>query len=199
MSETRQTILSALGADRLLSAAGLSNAAAIVAQGLEHLRTAVQAQSDALSLNTQAVISSVAAVAGGGVASVVADIAGSTGKSLLGGLSMGPLVSGIVGLFTGGGDNSEPPPLVTYQPPPSVQFEGAASQEAGGQIRAASYDQYGQPRQQAGTAPFFAPAITVQVQAMDSRSFLDHSDDIAQAVREAILNGHALSGVVNES
>ncbi|MGI8990140.1 MAG: hypothetical protein ACR2I2_11230 [Bryobacteraceae bacterium] len=43
-----------------------------------------------------------------------------------------------------------------------------------------------------------APQITIQVQAMDSRSFLDHSHDIAQAVREAMLNMHALNDVVND-
>jgi len=48
------------------------------------------------------------------------------------------------------------------------------------------------------TTPYFAAPITVQVQAMDSRSFLDHSDDIARAVREAILSAHALGDVVNE-
>jgi len=40
--------------------------------------------------------------------------------------------------------------------------------------------------------------IVVNVQAMDSRSFLDHSQDIAQAVREAMLNMHALNDVVSE-
>ena len=48
------------------------------------------------------------------------------------------------------------------------------------------------------TAPGYAPAVTVQVQAIDSRSFLDHSDEIARAVREAILNSHALGSVVSE-
>jgi hypothetical protein len=33
---------------------------------------------------------------------------------------------------------------------------------------------------------------------MDSRSFLDHSDDIARAVRDAMLNMHALNDVVSE-
>ena len=49
-----------------------------------------------------------------------------------------------------------------------------------------------------GAAPVYAPAVTVQVQAMDSRSFMDHSDEIARAVREAILNSHALGSVVSE-
>jgi hypothetical protein len=43
-----------------------------------------------------------------------------------------------------------------------------------------------------------APQITIQVQAIDSRSFQDHSAEIAQAVREAMLNSHALNDVVNE-
>ncbi len=40
--------------------------------------------------------------------------------------------------------------------------------------------------------------VNVQVQAMDSRSFLDHSQEIARAVREAMLNSHALNDVVSE-
>jgi len=40
--------------------------------------------------------------------------------------------------------------------------------------------------------------VTVQVQAMDSRSFLDHSAEIARAVREAMLNMHSLNDVVSE-
>ncbi len=33
---------------------------------------------------------------------------------------------------------------------------------------------------------------------MDSRSFMDHSDDIARAVREALLNAHSLNDVMSE-
>jgi hypothetical protein len=45
-----------------------------------------------------------------------------------------------------------------------------------------------------------APAaqITVQVQAMDSRSFLDHSQDIALAVRQAMLETTVLNDVIRE-
>jgi hypothetical protein len=38
--------------------------------------------------------------------------------------------------------------------------------------------------------------ITVQVQAMDSQSFLDHSDDIAAAVRQAMLTSTTLNDVI---
>jgi hypothetical protein len=43
-----------------------------------------------------------------------------------------------------------------------------------------------------------APQITVNVQAMDARSFLDRSGDIAAAVREAMLNLNSINDVVNE-
>lgn len=43
-----------------------------------------------------------------------------------------------------------------------------------------------------------APTITVNVQAMDSQSFLDRREDIARAVREAMLQSHSLNDVVSE-
>ena len=43
-----------------------------------------------------------------------------------------------------------------------------------------------------------APTINIQVSAMDSRLFLDHSSQIAQAVREAMLNMHSLNDFVSE-
>ena len=43
-----------------------------------------------------------------------------------------------------------------------------------------------------------APQITVNVQAMDARSFMDRSNDIALAVRDAMLNLNSINDVVNE-
>ena len=43
-----------------------------------------------------------------------------------------------------------------------------------------------------------ATQVTVNIHAMDSRSFLDRSQDIAQAVREAMLNMHSINDVVND-
>ena len=40
-------------------------------------------------------------------------------------------------------------------------------------------------------------SILVQVQAMDSQSFMDHSNDIAQAVRQAMLNLHSVNDVIS--
>jgi hypothetical protein len=38
--------------------------------------------------------------------------------------------------------------------------------------------------------------VTVNVSAMDSQSFMDRSNDIASAVREAMLNLHPINDVV---
>ena len=89
--------------------------------------------------------------------------------------------------------------------PPAIQFQGA---EVGGRVMNADYDQtgaargYGTPASGrtteggSGSAP--APQITVNVQAMDARSFMDRSNDIALAVRDAMLNLNSINDVVND-
>ena len=56
--------------------------------------------------------------------------------------------------------------------------------------------QGGAPR--AMTNSSAAAQITVQVQAMDSSSFLDHSQDIALAVRQAMLQSTVLNDVIRD-
>jgi hypothetical protein len=118
---------------------------------------------------------------------------------------MAPLVSGLLGLF-GGGDSSTPPPLEKYSLPPSISFDTADTPDG---LRLADYGQSGSARAYtpAGAAPTGtaaqasaggAPQITVNVQAMDARSFLDRSTDIAAAVREAMLNLNSINDVVND-
>ena len=68
--------------------------------------------------------------------------------------------------------------------------------ESGGQAFAVDNPQGGLPRPAQTAAP---AQITVQVQAMDSRSFLDHSADIAMAVRQAMLESSVLNDVVREA
>lgn len=108
------------------------------------------------------------------------------------GLGVAPLIGGLISLFSGG--QEEPAPFVKYALPSPVNFQAA---EQGGMIVAADYDQAGMPR---AAAPATAsPAqVTVQVQAMDARSFLDRSGDIAMAVRDAMLNLNSINDVVND-
>jgi hypothetical protein len=131
------------------------------------------------------------------------------------GMGVVPLIVGLLGLFEGGGTPA-PPPLVKYAMPDPIYFEGA---DIGSDAMGADYDQTGMPRAysaapnrasaQAGgiavpggaaspAAGAPAPQITVNVQAMDSRSFLDHSSEIAQAVRDAMLNLNSINDVVND-
>jgi hypothetical protein len=49
-----------------------------------------------------------------------------------------------------------------------------------------------------GTASGGTPQITFNVQAMDARSFMDRSSDIAAAVRDAMLNLNSINDVVND-
>ena len=106
---------------------------------------------------------------------------------------MAPRVGSLIGLFGGGGED-EPAPFVKYAMPASVNIEAA---ERGGRISVSDYDQMGMAR--AFQPPAAAPSqITVNVQAMDARSFLDRSGDIALAVRDAMLNSNSINDVVND-
>lgn len=155
----------------------------------------------------------------GGIGSAVESIASTVLKS---GFGMLPLVTGLLGLF-GGGGAPDPPPLVKYAMPASLSFQGA---ETGAGLGNGDYDQNGMPRAYGGggggasgtasavggstasgsgtagggIAPSTpaAPQITVNVQAMDARSFLDRSNDIAAAVRDAMLNLNSINDVVND-
>ena len=123
------------------------------------------------------------------------------------------LIAGLVSAF-GGGGSSTPPPLVKYAMPAAVDFQAAESQ---GQVSGLDYDQTGTPRSYAaagtsgtasgtasggangsGSGNGGAPQITFNVQAMDARSFMDRSGDIALAVREAMLNLNSINDVVND-
>lgn len=120
------------------------------------------------------------------------------------GFGLAPLISGLVSLFSGG-DTAAPAPLVKYALPAAVSFQAAESQ---GQVTGLDYDQTGTPRSYAPAGASGSTAsssgngaasqITVNVQAMDARSFMDRSNDIALAVRDAMLNLNAINDVVND-
>jgi hypothetical protein len=139
---------------------------------------------------------------GGGGASAL-----SIASTVLGsGLGIVPLIGGFIGLFDGGGGGSTQQPLTRYAMPDSISFQGA---ETGGGIAEGDTDQTGTPRAASGgggsTSGGSATAsggsggsqITVQVQAMDARSFMDRSSDIAAAVRDAMLNLNSINDVVS--
>ena len=131
------------------------------------------------------------------------------------------LIPKLIGLFSRG--SSTPPVLEKYAMPSSISFESA---DTGSGLSASDFDQMGAPRSYSsavdtaeaagggtaanssvggqgggtsgsgGTAP--APQISVTVQTMDAQSFLDNSEQIARAVRGAMLNLGSINDVVNE-
>jgi hypothetical protein len=169
---------------------GLSDEIAQLAAQLQQLQAASQASVASIQADSRTTSSGTSS--GGSIGSTLLDVFG-------GGLGLSPLITGIASLFGGGSDSSTPAPLTKFALPPSIQANGGVS-ESGGQAFAVDNPQGGLPRAAPAGGQASAPAqITVQVQAMDSQSFLDHSSDIAMAVRQAMLQSSVLNDVVREA
>jgi hypothetical protein len=218
-STSQQTILSAFNnaAGSQGSGGGSAGSAGSQAtstdQGLTDALTqatqVINAQTEATSANTDALGIETQTKSSGSSGSSAASDAVSTVSSVLGGgLSLLPLISIFTSLF--GGQAQQPAPLVPYSMPPALNLQTTTNDQdvtygENGLPKTGSQPSSNQPaaNQQASTQPASSGAsstqqITVQVQAMDSQSFLDHSDDIAQAVRQAMLNMSSLNDVVND-
>jgi hypothetical protein len=116
----------------------------------------------------------------------------SAAESVLGGGGLlTPILSGIMSLL-GGSTTSES--LAAPQPfslPAPIAVQATVSSNAGSVAPPA-------PSTPAMGGRAGGGSVIVQVNAMDSRSFLDHKDEIAQAVREAVLHSHGLNDVFSE-
>ncbi len=155
-----------------------------------------QSINDALMQQTVAAMTQPAS-GGGGEGSTGSSILSTIGGVLGGGLGLAPLVSGLAGLFGGGGDSSAPAALPTYMAPLPINIDAGFS-EGGGGAYGVDSAQGGAPRAMTNSSSTAASQITVQVQAMDSSSFLDHSQDIALAVRQAMLQSTVLNDVIRD-
>ena len=173
------------GAD---SSASQSQASGEITQ----LEAQFRQQADLIQANTQALQSNTSAHAGSAAGGI-----GSTAASILGG-GLGlfsPIVSGLLSLFgVGGGSGSAPAPLPFYTPPPSVQMSDTLRTATPSTVSAGSAATGGGGNTASGASA--APQVTVNVSAMDSQSFMDRSGDIANAVRQAMLNLHPINDVV---
>ena len=161
---------------------------------MAQLHATGQRHVDGLLDNTKALADNSASRASSSAQQTAVDTAKHLGLPIFASPIVG-LVEGIAKLF-----KQDPPPapvLAKYQMPEAVNFQGLVSPD--GRVSASDYSAAGQARPYA--QPQASPAaqnITVQVQAFDSKSFLDHSGEIAQAVRQALLENHALSDVVGD-
>lgn len=150
-----------------------------------------QSQISALQDNTQAVSQNTTSKTNSG--SSVASTVESAASSFLGGglSSLSPLLGGLLSLFGGGGQTVTAP--APFMLPVPVQSQAGVTASTPGEVSPVSYGETGQPRAQSSAAP----QVTIQVNAMDSQSFMDHSDDIAMAVKQAILNSSSLNDVIS--
>ena len=157
------------------------------------LSSITQSQISALEDNTQAVSQNTTSKASGG-SSVASGVAGAASSFLGGGLgALSPLLGGLLSLFGGGSQTlATPAPFLLPNP---VQSQAGVSASEPGQVVPVSYGATGQPR---GVSAGSSPQVTIQVNALDSQSFLDHSDDIAMAVKQAILNSSGLIDALND-
>jgi hypothetical protein len=182
---------------------GSSDQSQQLAQQVQQLVSLTQAETATAEANAQGTNQVAAASPQGSGGGSIASEAGSAIESTLG-LGLSPLITGILGLFggSGGGGNATVPS--TFLMPPSVNVNGGISEGAPTQPFAVDYASGGQPKAATSSSSPAAGStggsgqITVQVQAMDSQSFLDHSDDIAQAVRQAMLQSSVLNDVIRE-
>ncbi len=176
--------------DATVGGSSLSPALSEAASEIARLREVYQQQADLITANTQALQTN----QNGGGKSAASVIGSTASHALGGGLGLlSPIVSGLLGLF--GSHASQTQPLPVYTPPPPVGIDavlrGNAPPAASGQPQAT-------PSVSAQSQAALTPQITVNVSAMDSRSFMDHSTDIANAVREAMLNNHPINGVISD-
>jgi hypothetical protein len=184
---------------------GFSSALTEASRQIDALRSANQALDEVVQSNTKAVTQNSAAQGGG---KSIASTVGSVASTLLGsGLGLIPLITSLTHLF--GGGNSEPalPAQGPYVSPAPLRLDRGDTAQANTGISGFApvvYGQNGLPRlasndgQARSSTPVAGPQISIQVNALDSRSFMDHSDEIAQAVRQAMLNSHSLNDVVND-
>ena len=150
-----------------------------VGSGLSMLNSLQQQQASAVEANTAALEQNTQGRSG-----ALSSTLESAASGILGGSGLlSPLLSGIMSLF---GRSSSPQTTVPqpFSLPAPINIQGTVSASA-------------VPGQSAAPAATpSATSVTVQVNAMDSRSFIDHQDDIANAVREAVLHSHALNDVL---
>jgi hypothetical protein len=200
-----QTVQTVLGDANVLAGSNGSGASnesiAQLSEQLVQLQTVSEAQVQSTQENTRALEKGTTQTSQSSGESVLGSIGSTLGNIFGSGLGISPLISGIVSLFGGGSDAPSVPALTQYAAPSKIDVNAGTSDSFPGQTFGVDYGQGNVPRpvEQSSAQPAIAaPQITVQVQALDSQSFLDHSADIAAAVRQAMLESSVLSDVMGE-
>jgi hypothetical protein len=184
---------------RVLRDSGLLSGGAeeSTARSLQGTTKALQDLGLSVAGNTKALEKSTQDLAGGLLSLLSGGLGGGGGGGLgglfKGGFGLASLGFRIAGLFRS--DSEEPAALSEYQLPSSLAVEAANTRNILSGFPQIDRGQSGEIRQ---VGPETAPQIVVNVSAMDSQSFMDRSNDIARAVRDAMIHMHPLNDVVGE-
>lgn len=114
-------------------------------------------------------------------------------NSVLDSFVVSPLIKGILSLFRGGRSEAPLTP-VKYSYPLENSISVEARQRPDGSSEGVSMDGYGLSKRGSNSTQ----SITINVQALDSRSLIDRSDDIASALRQAILSNSSINDSIGE-
>jgi len=170
-----------------------------VEQTLKAARSAIAELGSGLTASTKDLDRTLAAFSGG-LQSIVSDLAGGGGGGFGGILKSGFGLAGlglkIAGLF--GRSKPEPVAFPTFELPPSLAVEGANTNSILGGFPRFDRGQSGEPRSFRNEAPGVSAQVVVNVNALDTQSFLDRSSDIARAVRDAMLHMHPINDMIGE-
>jgi hypothetical protein len=158
----------------------LSSSLSQAGQQIAQLQQAYQQQAALIGANTQAIQGNTSAQ-GNRSGSAAGQVASNIFGGALGFIS--PVISGIASLF---GGHSSPVPVSIYTPPSAVSISGALTPT----------NSSGVSQPAAASTSSTTAHVTVNITAMDSQSFMDRSTDIANAVREAMLNMHPINNVI---
>jgi len=189
----------------------LAQLPAFIAPAAEPAQAAAQVQELAKQSLAGSTTSKIASTASNVASSALSGghFAGSNPLKVLGGLTLLPVVTTLLKLF-GGAKKEELPPLEKFDLPAPIRAEAGLSQSGntflidrgvGDRIRPLQVPSFAAPNLAAPASPkqtTTSSHITVNVQAMDSQSFMDRREDIARAVREAMLQSHSLNDIVSE-
>jgi len=115
------------------------------------------------------------------------------GSNILTSLFLGPVWKGLFSLFDGGSE-SQQAPLSKFSFAEATRTDIASSLRLDGQPSSVRTDAFGLT--QSNPAP--QVPINISIQALDARSILDRSDDIASALKQALLSNHEINNNLNE-
>lgn len=197
LTRTTSNALSELEQRLLSSSVPPSDGLRVLGGQLEQLVRGLQNQVEASRENSEALRSSTGARAAEGAARTAGAVAQQSASLLGGALGLSPLLGGLLKLFGLRSSEAGPPPApVTFSLPAPIRADLGLVQ-GGTQVVESGWGEDGLNRA-VRSSPGPAPSITVNVNALDARSILERSDDIAAAVRSAVLQSHSLNDVLND-